>query len=217
MLISIQIDFRENPSGIPELLAKNTAVSVSVSSLFSGDYIINKAIGIERKSREDFVQSLVSGRLFSQVAKLKRSFPRPLLVIEGDPYNSAYDIHEEAVRGALLSVAVSWQLPVLFSKDPQDTAGIILMIAQQDISIPVTGVRPEHFRQSRKSCRQLSLLQALPGVGPELAVRLLKKMGSLKTVINATERELREVEGIGENKAEKIHAFINTICHEGST
>lgn len=59
MLISIQADHRENPSGIPELLAENTGVSLLISCLPAGDYIINSVIGVERKSSEDFVQSII--------------------------------------------------------------------------------------------------------------------------------------------------------------
>ena len=100
MLISIQADHRENPSGIPELLAGNAGVSLIVSALPAGDYIINGTIGIERKSAEDFVQSIIANRLFDQIARLKRSAPRPLLIVEGNPYMTAHKIQDCAIRGA---------------------------------------------------------------------------------------------------------------------
>lgn len=209
MTISIQIDYRENPSGIPELLLKNPDVMVSVSSLLTGDYIVNNEIGIERKSAEDFVQSLVSGRLFTQIARLKQYFPRPLLIVEGDPYCTLHKVHEQAIRGGLISVTVAWQVPVMFSKDIRETVEILMRIGRQEISGSLRAVK-RVVRQGGKSGKHLVFLQSLPGIGPELSIRLLQSMGSLKAAINATEEELRQIEGIGEKKAGKIFRFLNT-------
>src|SRR6266498_5111185 len=78
MPIPTHVDYRENPSGIPELLAGNAEISLIVSSLSAGDHIINEAIGVERKSAEDFVQKIIGNRLFEQLARLKKSVARPL-------------------------------------------------------------------------------------------------------------------------------------------
>ncbi|HTN09331.1 ERCC4 domain-containing protein [Agriterribacter sp.] len=209
MPISIQADYRENPSGIPELLAGNTGVLLLVSSLPAGDYIINGTIGVERKSAEDFVQSIIANRLFDQIARLKRSVPRPLLIVEGNPYNTAHKIEDCAIRGALLSVLISWQVPVIFSKSRENTAALLLMAARQDHTASLQIAAPKNYRSKRLVRRQLFFLQGIPGVGPLLAARLLKKFGTLKAVINATEEELKQVEGIGGNNAKKISGFVS--------
>ncbi|HLG40788.1 MAG TPA: ERCC4 domain-containing protein, partial [Chitinophagaceae bacterium] len=129
MPVPIQIDHRENPSGVPELLAGNAEVSLEVSSLRAGDYIINEVIGVERKSAEDFVQSIISNRLFEQLSRLKKSVARPLLIVEGNPYKTTHTIHAHSIRGALLSALLAWQVPVMFSKNKEDTAVLLLMAA----------------------------------------------------------------------------------------
>lgn len=209
MLISIQADYRENPSGIPELLAGNAGVSLIVSALPAGDYIINGTIGVERKSAEDFVQSIIANRLFDQIARLKRSVPRPLLIVEGNPYSTAHKMQDCAIRGAVLSVLISWQVPVIFSKSREDTVALLLMAARQEISALSQVAVPKNYRPKRLAGRQLFFLQGIPNVGPVLAARLLKKFGSPKAVINATEQELKQVGGIGGNNAKKIFGYIS--------
>jgi Fanconi anemia group M protein len=53
------------------------------------------------------------------------------------------------------------------------------------------------------------LLSMLPGIGPMLAKRLLEHFGSIKSVMNASEEELCEVEKIGKKKAATLYALIN--------
>jgi Fanconi anemia group M protein len=209
MLISIQADYRENPSGIPKLLTENAGVSLLVSSLPAGDYIINETIGIERKSAEDFVQSIIANRLFDQIARLKRSVPRLLLIVEGNPYMTDHKIQDCAIRGAVLSVLVSWQVPVIFSKSRENTVALLLMAARQDTTAISQLAATKNYRPKKLRNRQLFFLQGIPDVGPVLATRLLKKFGSLKAVINATEEELKQVEGIGGNNAKKISEFVS--------
>ena len=209
MLISIQADHRENPSGIPELLAGNDGVSLHVSTLPAGDYVINGTIGVERKSAEDFVQSIIANRLFDQIARLKRSTSRPLLIVEGNPYNTTHKIQNCAIRGAVLSVLVCWQVPVMFSKSKEDTVALLLMAARQDLNAFSQVAAHKNYRPKRLVRRQLFFLQGIPDVGPVLATRLLKKFCNLKAVITATEKELKQVEGIGKNGAKKIVEFMS--------
>ncbi|MCC6289835.1 MAG: hypothetical protein IT249_18305 [Chitinophagaceae bacterium] len=209
MLISIQADHRENASGIPQLLSENTEVLLSVCTLPAGDYIINGTIGIERKSAEDFIQSIISNHLFDQIARLKRSVSRTLLIVEGNPYSTAHKMLPSAIRGAVLSVLISWQVPAIFSKNKENTVALLLAIARQDMNISTHIAAPKNYRPKKTVSRQLFFLQGIPGVGPALAVRLMEKFGNLKVVVNATEEELRSVEGIGRNKVKKISGFIN--------
>jgi ERCC4-type nuclease len=49
----------------------------------------------------------------------------------------------------------------------------------------------------------------LPGIGRDIAVRLLEKFGSVEKVVTADEDELAEVEGIGKIKAKRIRAILS--------
>ncbi len=66
------------------------------------------------------------------------------------------------------------------------------------------GFQRHGYRSKGKRAKQLFILQGLPGVGRERAIRLLDNFGSHQAVINAASDELQTVEGIGRETAERI-------------
>ncbi len=112
--ILIIADDREQASGIPQLLVEK-GINIHLSRLETGDYIINNQIIIERKSAADFIQSLLSGRLFSQCSRLVRMGMQPLILLEGNLFETDHQIDRKALKGALLSVSASWRIPVIHS------------------------------------------------------------------------------------------------------
>lgn len=204
--IKISADHRERPSGTPDLLIEK-GVDVSIDELPAGDYLINESILVERKTKNDFVLSLINNRLFNQCSKLKRSLKNLLFIIEGNPYKTTHNISYQAVKGALLSISIAWQIPLFFSKDTDDTSEILISAGKQILQdkIPVL----------RKSCKpkkprnqQLYFLQGLPSIGPLLAIRLLEYFWSIDKIMNASYEELMLIEGIGKVKARQIKEFI---------
>ena len=203
---SITIDHRENPSEIPQKLTELGA-QVTIKTLQRGDYIINQQIIVERKSKEDFVLSLMQNRLFIQIANLKKADYQPLLLIEGNPYHTKHDICREAIKGALIAIAVSWQLPIVYSSNADDSAQILMMTARQNLQGKLNFYRPGYHPKSTLK-KQIFFLQGLPEIGPKLAHELLKKFGTIENIILAGEDELLETEGIGKKKAAKIREFL---------
>lgn len=114
MKLTIIADNREKSSGIPAILT-NEGIDLKMEQLAIGDYIINDDIIIERKTCEDFVQSIITGHLFNQCARLRKTALIPLIIVEGNPFNTMHDIKPEAIKGALLSVSLSWQIPIIRS------------------------------------------------------------------------------------------------------
>jgi ERCC4-type nuclease len=87
ILLKIIVDYREKASGLMDLL-KNEGCFIEVKKVSHGDYIINGAITIERKTAKDFLISIIDGRLFKQFSKLKEFCKNPILIIEGNPYHT---------------------------------------------------------------------------------------------------------------------------------
>lgn len=209
--IRIIADYREEPSGIPGLLRKKR-VNVEMEALGSGDYSINGKIMVERKTKEDFVQSLITNRLFSQCQKIKKYNEYPLFIIEGDPYKTRHNISKQAVKGAILSVSVAWQIPVLFTESKEETVDVLIMAGHQTelAKVPIvrSGYKPKRIRN-----RKLWFVQGLPEVGPLLAIRLLEKHNSIERVINLSRDELIQIKGIGKRKAGQIYEFVRNAEH----
>ncbi|MBU4312723.1 MAG: hypothetical protein KJ706_08405 [Candidatus Omnitrophica bacterium] len=79
-----------------------SSLDITVKNLKVGDYIINDEIVIERKTTQDFAQSIIDGRLFKQAKNMKKTYDLCLFIIEGTNLcNTSIDIHPHAVKGAL--------------------------------------------------------------------------------------------------------------------
>jgi excinuclease ABC subunit C len=66
----------------------------------------------------------------------------------------------------------------------------------------------EYQRALRSKVGLQSVLEELPGIGPGKRRALLKRLGSLRAVRDASLDELRAVPGISERDAETIHSFF---------
>ena len=195
----IEADYRERDSGTVQAL-RQAGAELTLVALKTGDYRVDRVVVIERKSAWDFAQSLFDGRLFRKVSRLARAAPRPLLLIEG----MLPRLTEPTIRGTLLTVAAVFGVPVLFSKDPGDSAQWILGAARQFAARKEDSFARPGWRPRGKRARQLFVLQGLPGVGPRRAAALLDRFGTIRAVLSADETSLRAVEGIGAKTASRI-------------
>jgi len=55
---------------------------------------------------------------------------------------------------------------------------------------------------------QIFQVSSLPGIGPKLAERILRRFGTVRGVFNASIPELSTVKGVGRAKAERIVRFL---------
>ncbi len=209
MQIKIEIDYREKPSGIFNILKNMDGILVEEKRLPLGDYRINGRIIVERKTTKDFVVSMIDGRLFSQASRLKRFAERPVFVIEGrDIFHTGYDIDPQAIKGAITSLSITWYIPVVFSTDINGTARFLTMAGIQDMT-DQTGYGKRYGRKPKRTEKlKLHILQGLPDIGPKTARKMLKRFGSIEKTITAPERELAMVKGIGNRKAAKIREIV---------
>lgn len=69
----------------------------------------------------------------------------------------------------------------------------------------------EFQRELRSKVNMTSILEELPGIGPRKRSALLKSLGSLRGVRNATLDELRAVPGVSNRDAESIRRFFDAL------
>lgn len=186
----IIVDHREKNSLVIANLMERKA-NIKLEQLEIADYLIGD-IAIERKTYSDFVSSMINKRLVSQLEGIKK-YPRYFLIIEGKPEVS--DNLKKAAKGMILSTITSFQIPIIFSKDEEETAEILLILAKQI-------EKPKQQQSLRYSPSNLTddeqkqfILEGFPGIGPATAKKLLEGFGSIKNIINAPEKELREILG----------------------
>ncbi len=209
--VEIVADDRERPSGVVAELEKAGKAIVKIEHLSVGDYCVDGAVLIERKTAADFAQSLMDGRLFSQAGRLSSSRYRPAYIIEGTTAEWAgLGVSREALQGALVTLMLIFDVPVFRSAGPAETARLIYYIGSQLVRLRDPGYAP--YRQAkakRKKTRQLRVLQSLPGIGADRAKKLLERFGTVRACFTASRSELLEVDGIGSKTAAAIGQVIN--------
>jgi len=136
---------------------------------------------IERKTASDFANSLLSGRLWTQLKNMKNSDAQPILLIEGSLVQPRKwsRIHVSSLCGALASVIHDWQTPVV-TLPRQSWTVVFLRALSKMLGEPR---RPHRLRVSPKAAltlreKQLYFLQGLPAVGAATSRAILEVYGS---------------------------------------
>jgi DNA excision repair protein ERCC-4 len=208
--INITADDREHKSEVIKSLMGIENVEVCIRRLSMGDYQVDNRLIVERKTLKDFAVSIIDGRLFKQMIRLANSNSKVILIIEGTTSDTTeLGMTREAMQGALITVSLILGIPVLRSKDPFETAKLLVYIGRQIKSMVMGGVQRHGYRPKTKRKRQLFILQGLPGVGSELVGRLLARFGSVEAAISASSSELQTVDGIGKSIADKIRWAVS--------
>ncbi|MBN1538734.1 MAG: DEAD/DEAH box helicase [Candidatus Thermoplasmatota archaeon] len=204
----IEVDQREMPSSVVEELIRS-GFKVKPLPLGEGDYRISSRLVVERKTAQDLSDSLVDGRLFEQVTRLRENFERPMMVIEGDdPFNKR-NIKKNALYGALASITIDYNIPVMFTTGPEETAEFLMVLARRENKERRPQQRSGRAKKSGLREVQIGTLSGLPGISTVLAGKMISHFGSLEKVFTASEKELTEVEGIGSRKAREIRAVLS--------
>ncbi|MCX6749501.1 MAG: helix-hairpin-helix domain-containing protein [Candidatus Pacearchaeota archaeon] len=207
----ITADYREkNSLVIAEL--KSLGVDAEIKELKVADYLV-KGIAIERKTISDFISSMKNQRLLKQLEELQQ-YENRILIIEGFDEQELYTdseervgMHPNAIRGFLLSILLNHKVPIIFTKNYEDTARFLSILSRKK-------PRESPLNISKKSLsvkeRSQFILESFPGIGPKTAKKLLKKFGTIKNVINAPEEELKKE--LGKKSDVFIRIINNSFC-----
>ncbi len=205
--IKIIVDVREK--SMAKLLHNHA--DVELKTLEVGDYVLSDRVVVERKTAEDFVNSIIDKRLFNQLKNLKK-VEKPLLIIEGDNFSR---LHENAIKGAILSIILDFGIPIVFTKNAEETADLLIKIAEKEQIKEKRAVMVRYGKTAMSLKEQQKfIVESLPDVGGALAERLLKHFKTVENVFTAKEEELMKVEGVGKERAKKIREVL-TAKYEG--
>lgn len=208
--ITVIADSRESNSNVTRHL-KELGADVRENQLKVGDYICSDRVGVERKRISDFLQSIIDQRVFKQVEELSNSFETPLLILEGNPESLFLerDIHENAIRGVLSSIAIDYRMPIIWTINSRETANQIYWIANREQALEKRGLQIRASKKAPTLARQQEYLVAgLPGINSVRAKKLLKQFRSPEKVFKANEEKLKKVNGFGDKTAKSIRNLL---------
>ena len=203
----VYVDSREGNSKVIRAL-DTIGVKVKVNTMSVADYQVSEEVAIERKTAKDFVDSIVDKRLFKQARMMMEEFKKPIMILEGDDFYSGF-INPNAIRGAMTSIALDYGISIIPTRTAEDTAAMLKRIAirEQKGEKRSIQIRTERKPQNLWE-QQLFIIESLPNIGPVHAKRLLEHFGSVKAVLDADEKKLQEVEGIGKKTAKNIREVV---------
>jgi len=211
--VEVVIDQRELDSHIARDLSRREGVTTRLETLEVGDYVLSDRVVVERKSVEDFLDTLVGGdrSMFEQVGAAGRHYARPVVIVEGEDLYGRRNVHPNAIRGALASLAVDFGASVLRTTDTDDTADLLHTVARREQEDADRSVSVHGEKGGRTLAEQQEyVVGAITEVGPVTARSLLSHLGSVEAVTTADREALLEVPGVGEVTADRIREVVGS-------
>ncbi|WP_284012624.1 DEAD/DEAH box helicase [Halobaculum litoreum] len=217
--VEIVIDQRELESTIARDLSTREGITTRLETLAVGDYVLSDRVAVERKSVADFLDTLVGGdrSMFEQVKDTARAYARPVVIVEGEDLYGERNVHPNAIRGALSSLAIDFDASVLRTENEQDTADLLEVIARREQETNDREVSA-HGEKGAKTLgeQQEYVVSSIADIGPVTSRALLDHFGSVEGVMTAREDDLLEVSGVGQVTADRIREVVGSEYAERS-
>ncbi|MHA3963045.1 MAG: ERCC4 domain-containing protein [Candidatus Thorarchaeota archaeon SMTZ1-45] len=208
--IRLIVDSRELPTAVARELAR-LDVEISGESLEIGDYVASEDVAIERKETGDFIQSLIDGRLFVQLSALRSAYRRPVLIIEGEQIIGLRAVNPTSIYGALASIAIRIQVPILWTRNAEETANVLYRIAHLEQSESKKPLRTRSGEIRGTDAEALEyILSGFPGIDTVTSRAILSEFGTLEKIFTVEQKELQKVKGVGPKIAGRIRRLLTT-------
>jgi ERCC4-type nuclease len=171
-------------------------------------YIISDRLAIERRTGSSFLMGIMDKTLFTSARTLREHYRLPVFILEGEVNYAYRGFDPQAVRGALSSMMLEYELNVIQTPDMNETAHMIAMMVRHEIDgIPEISVVPKR-KASSLADQQRRVIEMLPGCGRVIARELLQRFESIDGIVRATEKALQTVVGLGAKKAQHIRQVL---------
>ncbi len=205
-LVKIVADVHEENSPVLFFLER-LGVRIEIKHLDVADYVVSERVGVERKSANDYVNSMFNLRLFDQAKRLSEAYEKPILIVEGNVFDYA---KRKAIFGSFSSLIIDYGVTVFHTRDSEETAELLYLLAKREkehgLKLKIRS-KPKMLSLREK---QLFLVTGLPNINVKLAERLLYRFGTPRRVFMASRRELEKVSGIGEKISREIEKVLDT-------
>jgi Fanconi anemia group M protein len=110
----------------------------------------------------------------------------------------------------MLKLYSEYNIQLIQSSDPIETSAILLKLAEREQVVDGRMPRIAGVKKAYTTFQwQTMMLGSLPGIGPNLALRLLSNFKTLKNIANADINSLMKVDKIGKKKASRIYGILN--------
>ena len=190
-----------------------------------GDYVVGNMC-FEAKSTHDFLSSVISKRMWTQIDNMDRCFETNVIIIYGSindaleytQYSAKYNNMDIGRKkqfltnkfyGALGRITMDSDVKPLWVPNENAAAKIICSFAKmQPLQRPE--IKPHMHKRITTDDVRINMLSSIKGVSEKKAKTLLKEFGSLMEIGDSEKQQICQMEGMGEIVATRILDVFNS-------
>lgn len=210
--VDVTVDVREPEDFIAQLGEHDDVGEFKIDKLSSADIVI-RGIGFERKTMSDYASSLIgkSDRdLYDQVEKMKQAFDHSYILVEADlrdaesiPFTR---INPNSVKGSMASIEARHDIPVKMCSNSSLLIDKAIALARKHNEDPVSSSIPTGSLSGKDEPFTKRVFACIDGVQKQRAEDLYEKYESVEEILEADEKDLKEIDGIGDKTAHNIYS-----------
>ncbi len=220
------IDSREKSKLAKLVMQKARGLGVSFEQRWIeiGDYVYDD-VCFEAKSTTDFLGSVMSKRLWTQIDNMDRHYKTNVVIIHGSLDEAIINVIENSpskmpigTRSIMLNnkflggigrLILDTDVKPVWVETEEEAALIITAVCKMK---PMTRdvIAPQVFKRLTTDDLRLDLLSSIKGVSIKKAKQLIKEFGSIMEIGECSAFELQAIEGIGETLAKRIVSTLNS-------
>ena len=163
------------------------------------DFIVGDFF-LERKTWNDFQQSIKDGRIHKSLNKFKSKL---IFLVE---YGNREDRMSDKSILAMIARIIASGNSILFLRDARETAKFLKYLDEK-LNSPCELIYLPQVDKRNWGDLKIALLSCLPGVGVKKAFKIIEHFGSLRNFLNSPKVEKEKV--LGKKTVEKIENFLS--------
>jgi len=200
----IIVDTREK---LPLDTIRNFHLKLEFKQLEVGDYACSEGCCAWERKEGDVTNF---AKVIQQAEELKAAYKNAFLVFNLNGSDFLRENHSRyGTRIAFVASLIARGVPPLFIKEHHDMLEIIAHAIKKLHDGKRRGLHEFNpVRHVTKKDLQLNLLTALPGISSGRAQTLIHSGHSIRDILNMTEKQLCEFDGIGPKTAKKIREVL---------
>jgi len=224
----LTIDSREKEGSklveLVEAKAKALAIPTEKKWIEVGDYVYDD-VCFEAKSSIDFLGSVLSKRIWTQIDNMDRHYKTNVVIIYGTikeaidaiiensyskmPTASRKIIFNNKFLGALGRITLDTDVKAFWVPTEKEAALLITSVCKMK-PIDRDVIRPQVIKRISTDDLRLDVLTSIKGISIKKAKALLNKFGSIVEIAHTPANEISSIDGIGPTIASRVLEVLNT-------
>lgn len=187
-------------------------------------------VGVQRKAfPNDFLTSLADGRLYTQL-NMMQSLERSFVIVEGRGKwttdgelmsNNFRSLNRGQLFGLFFSIMFEFGTPVLWVEDIGETVEVLVVLEhwvgkKKHNSLKTRpGPKKDSWGKVGNKGYASHLMQGFPGVGPDMAERIVEHFEGVPLTWTCSPEEMLEVAGVGKVTVGKMWDALEWVESDG--